>query len=436
MHIEPSIHNLRGMSDILPHETQLWRYMDNTLSTLLTTYGYSEIRLPLLESSALFERSIGAATELVEKEMYCFDDRNGMSITLRPEGTAGCMRARTQHGLHDNRLWYHGPMFRYERPQQGRMRQFHQLGVETFGMPDADIDAELIALNYRMWQQLGVDAQLTLQLNSIGNQHTRENYCAQLVQWIRDQAITLHPTDEARLTANPLRILDSKDTAMQKLLHDAPQITDFLDDDSRSHFDQLRHILDNASIRYRINPYLVRGLDYYNRTVFEWTTTHLGAQGAVSAGGRYDGLAAQLGGGDVCACGFAIGLDRLYLLLKQHIELHNVPHIYTVVFGDDIFAHAMAQIEQIRTAHPELSIVMHCGDGSLKSQLKKADKSGAILALIIGQNEMTAREMTVRELRTEKSTQHTVSDAHIAQWLNDYFIRHPFGNTIHKKLLQ
>lgn len=401
------IQNIKGMPDLLPHQTSVWQYLEQMISELLTGYGYREIRLPVVEYTDLFKRSIGEVTDIVEKEMYTFTDRNGEWLTLRPEGTAGCVRAATQNGLLANqaqqRLWYQGPMFRYEKPQKGRQRQFHQLGVEAFGIATPDMDAELILLAYRLWQKLGLADYVTLELNSIGSLAARNAYKAELVAFLSAHKAELDEDSQRRLDSNPLRILDSKLPQTQALLDDAPNLHDYLDDDSREHSHQLCYLLDQLKIPYRINPRLVRGLDYYNKTVFEWVTTHLGAQGTVCAGGRYDGLVEQLGGKATPAVGFAIGLERLTLLIEAAGQLpadHQQADIYFVIAGDEaVQGQAFVIAEQLRSALPGLKMITHTGGGSFKSQMKKADKSGAALALVVGSNEMIDKVVAVKPLR-------------------------------------
>ncbi len=396
---------VRGMNDILPHNSGHWRWLEHTIISVLDAYGYQEIRLPLVEQSAVFKRSIGEATDIVQKEMYTFDDRNGDSLTLRPEGTAGCVRAAIQHGLlHQlpQRLWYMGPMFRHERPQRGRQRQFHQIGVEVFGPPGPDIDAEVILLTARLWRALGLD-HIELELNSLGTAEVRRDYRAVLVDYLRDHADALDDDSRDRLERNPLRVLDSKNPDMQTLIAGAPSLLEHLDTESREHFDQLQTILADNGVTARINPRLVRGLDYYSRTVFEWITTELGAQGTVCAGGRYDGLVEMMGAKPVPAVGFAMGLERL---LELHAGQHGeraagAPAIYVLGTGDGLDRHALGLAERLRDRHPAWPIVAHVGGGSMKSRLKKADRSGAEVALILGEDELAAGAVTVKPLRSE-----------------------------------
>lgn len=393
------------MNDLLPQQTAVWQYLENRVSSLLARYGYSEIRFPVLESTSLFKRAIGEVTDIVEKEMYTFEDRSGDSVTLRPEGTAGCVRACEQNGLLFNqvqRLWYQGPMFRYERPQKGRLRQFHQIGAEVFGLAGPDIDAEMLVMQARLWRELGIQDAVTLQINSLGTSASRRAYRDALVAYLRGVQNQLDTDSQRRLESNPLRILDSKDARTQELLDGAPSLFDCLDDESRAHFDELRELLDAAGVSYEVNPRLVRGLDYYSKTVFEWVTDALGAQGTVCAGGRYDGLVEQLGGKATPAVGFAMGVERLTLLLE---ELNVVPadvreqvDIYLVSTVPQREVAALA--EQVRDAHPQLRLMSHCGGGSLKSQFKKADRSGARLALVLGDSELEQGTVTIKCLRT------------------------------------
>lgn len=391
------------MNDILPADIIHWQFLERTVADVLATYGYTEIRLPLLEQTALFKRSIGEVTDIVEKEMYTFDDRNGDSLTLRPEGTAGCVRAAIQHGLLGSaqRLWYSGPMFRHERPQKGRQRQFHQIGVEAFGVASPDMDAELILICARLWQRLGLSAAVELELNSIGSSAARREYREALVAYLKEREADLDEDSRRRLDSNPLRILDSKNPATQALLDGAPSLEDFLDDESRADFATLCALLDSAGIGYRVNRRLVRGLDYYNKTVFEWVTDALGAQGTVCAGGRYDGLVAQLGGRDTPGVGFAMGMERLVLLLRELAVAVDAPgaDIYVVALGDAAQRQALATTEALRSRRPGLRIHAHTGGGSFKSQMKKADKSGAALALVWGEDEAAGGNVTVKPLR-------------------------------------
>jgi histidyl-tRNA synthetase len=396
---------------------------------VLARYGYQEVRFPILEQTELFKRSIGEVTDIVEKEMYTFDDRNGDSLTLRPEGTASCVRACLQHGLLDNqqtqRLWYNGPMFRHERPQKGRLRQFHQIGVESFGIETPDIDAELIVMTARLWAQLGIQDCATLEINSIGSLDARAAYKKALVDYLKLHFDRLDTDSQRRLDSNPLRILDSKNSDTQRLLDDAPILTDYLDAQSQEHFDRLKELLDAAGITYRVNPRLVRGLDYYSKTVFEWVTQQLGAQGTICAGGRYDGLVEQLGGKPVPAVGFAMGLERLCLLLQTQEtnsdSINSSPDIYFVVAGESAKLPAFRLAEQLREQLPHLRLLLHCGGGSFKSQFKKADKSGAKIALIMGENEAEQNVVNVKWLRIE-AEQQTVNQQQVADLLANEFI--------------
>jgi len=412
------------MNDLLPEDSALWQYLESTVSDVLTRYGYQEIRFPIVEQTELFKRSIGEVTDIVEKEMYTFDDRNGESLTMRPEGTASCVRACMQNSLLDNqqiqRLWYCGPMFRYERPQKGRLRQFHQIGVEAFGVTTPDVDAELILITARLWKQLGISDYLTLELNSIGSLEARANYRAALLDFLSQHFDQLDEDSQRRMESNPLRILDSKSPQTQRILDDAPLLADYLDDESRQHFDELKGMLDAAGVSYSLNPRLVRGLDYYSKTVFEWTTDQLGAQGTVCAGGRYDGLVEQLGGKPTPAVGFAMGLERLSLVLqvlgKVPESISNDPQVYFVVAGDKAKMAAIQLSEQLRDTMPQLRLQLHCGGGSFKSQFKKADKSGASIALVIGDNEAEQGVVNVKWLRQELE-QKTISNDELAELL-------------------
>ncbi len=407
---------IRGMNDILPEETPYWQALESRVRRLLSSYGYGEIRLPIVEHSELFRRSIGEVTDIVEKEMYTFDDRNGESLSLRPEGTAGCVRAAIQQGLlaTPQRLWYSGPMFRYERPQKGRQRQFHQIGVEAFGIATPDIDAELILLSARLWRDLGIAEAVTLELNSIGSLAARAAFKEALVAYLQAHREQLDEDSQRRLTTNPLRILDSKNPATQALLDGAPSLADYLDDESREDFARLRQLLDAAGLAYQVNPRLVRGLDYYNKTVFEWVTDRLGAQGTVCAGGRYDGLVEQLGGKATPGIGFAMGVERLLLLLSetgQSMAASNDADVYVVAVGEDAALAATAAVETLRDQLPGSRLVQHLGGGSFKSQMKKADKSGARLALIWGEDEVNSNTCAVKNLRGEGGQERVAVDA-------------------------
>ncbi|WP_434784103.1 histidine--tRNA ligase [Marinobacter apostichopi] len=405
------------MNDILPEQTPVWQFVEGKVRKVLAQYGYQEIRMPIVEQTDLFKRSIGEVTDIVEKEMYTFDDRNGDSLTLRPEGTAGCVRAAEEHGLLFNqtrRLWYTGPMFRHERPQKGRYRQFHQIGVECFGMAGPDIDAELLILTARLWRELGLAEHTRLEINSIGTSEARKVYRQALVEYLSQYKADLDADSQRRLESNPLRILDSKDPATRSILENAPNLDQYLDDESRAHFDRLRELLDAAGIEYTINPALVRGLDYYGKTVFEWITDSLGAQGTVCAGGRYDGLVEQLGGKPTRAVGFAMGLERLILLLEtlelipEHVN--NNADVYVTAMGDGALASALALAEELRAELPNAVVVSHCGGGSFKSQMKKADKSGARYAIILGENEVANGRVGLKPLRSDELQQDLARD--------------------------
>lgn len=407
------------MNDILPAQTPVWRYLEGTFAQLLDSYGYSEIRLPIVEYTELFARGIGEGTDVVDKEMYTFRDRNDESLTLRPEGTAGCVRAVLEHGLTGGgqvqKLWYTGPMFRYEKPQKGRYRQFHQIGVEVFNQPGPDVDAELIVLTARLWKQLGMSDAVTLQLNSLGSSEARARYRDALVAYLQQRFDQLDEDSQRRLTTNPLRILDSKNGQTQALLADAPTLHDYLDEESREHFDGLKARLDAVGIAYEINPKLVRGLDYYGRTVFEWVTDKLGAQGTVCAGGRYDGLVSQFGGKPTPGVGFAMGVERLVLLLETldlvPATLNRPPHAFICAFGDAAELAALGLAERLRDALPGLRLLVNAGSGSFKSQFKKADKSGAHFALILGDDELAGRVVGCKPLRDDSEQQSIAWDA-------------------------
>lgn len=407
------------MNDILPEQTPAWRYLESTLVSLLDGYGYKEIRLPIVEYTELFARGIGEGTDVVDKEMYTFLDRNEESLTLRPEGTAGCVRAVLEHGLAGGgqvqKLWYAGPMFRYEKPQKGRYRQFHQVGVEAFNLPGPDVDAELIVLTWRLWKKLGLADAVTLQLNSLGSSEARAAYRDALVAYLQERFDQLDEDSQRRLTTNPLRILDSKNEATQAVLVGAPTLGDYLDEESRLHFEGVKARLDAAGIRYQINHKLVRGLDYYNRTVFEWVTDKLGAQGTVCAGGRYDGLVAQLGGKATPGVGFAMGVERLVLLLETldllPAELNRAADVYVCAFGEAAELAALTLTERLRDELPGLRLLLNSGGGSFKSQFKKADKSGARYALILGDDELAGRVVGCKPLRDDSEQQSVAWDA-------------------------
>lgn len=398
------------MHDILPDQSPLWQYAEYIIGEVLGTYGYSEIRLPIVEKTELFKRSIGEVTDIVEKEMYTFDDRNGDSLTLRPEGTAGCLRASLEHGLLHNqvhRLWYYGPMFRHERPQKGRYRQFYQLGVEAYGMAGPDIDAELILLSHRFWRRLGIAGKVELQLNSLGTVEERLVYREKLVDYFSAHLDQLDEDSRRRLHTNPLRILDSKNEAMRELIANAPELSDFLGADSLAHFRSLTDTLQALGVEFVLNTRLVRGLDYYSKTVFEWVTTELGAQGTICAGGRYDGLIEQLGGKANHAVGFAMGMERILALMETlaDVPVKPVVDVYMIRVGEKAERLSMEWAETIRNEIPGLRLQLNCGGGSFKSQFKKADKSGAELALIMGDDEAERGEVGVKALRLSQEQQ-------------------------------
>ncbi|WP_279203088.1 histidine--tRNA ligase [Obesumbacterium proteus] len=416
-----NIQAIRGMNDYLPEDTALWQPIEAALKQVLTSYGYSEIRLPIVEQTPLFKRAIGEVTDVVEKEMYTFDDRNGDSLTLRPEGTAGCVRAGIEHGLlynQEQRLWYIGPMFRHERPQKGRYRQFHQLGAEVFGLNGPDVDAELILLTARWWRALGISEHVALELNSIGSLEARANYRDALVAYLEQFKDKLDEDCKRRMYCNPLRVLDSKNPDVQALLNDAPRLSEYLDEESREHFAGLCKLLDEAGIAYTVNERLVRGLDYYNRTVFEWVTNSLGAQGTVCAGGRYDGLVAQLGGHATPAVGFAMGLERLVLLVQAvnpDFQPQRAVDVYLISSGEGTQSAAMRLAEKIRDAYPQVKLMTNYGGGNFKKQFARADKWGARVALVLGENEMNAGQVNVKNLQS--GDQQTLAQDDVAAFL-------------------
>ncbi len=398
-----NIQAIRGMNDCSPTESPLWQWIEGQVRQILSSYGYSEVRMPIVESTPLFARAIGEVTDVVSKEMYTFWD-NDEQLTLRPEGTAGCVRAAIEHGWiynNEQRLWYMGPMFRHERPQKGRYRQFHQAGVEVFGITTPEIDAELIILTARLWKALGIDQHVSLQLNSIGSLEARANYRSALVAFLENHQDLMSEEEKERLVKNPLRILDTKNQALQDVLDGAPKLLDYLDDESREHFAQLCGLLDAVGIQYEINPKLVRGLDYYNKTVFEWVTSALGAQGTVCGGGRYDGLVEQLGGHATSGVGFAMGLERLVLLVQEvnkSIPVKSAVDIYVVYQGEGTTLAAFQLAEKLRSELPHLSTMLHCSGGNFKKQFKRADKSGATLALVLGESEVQNNQVVVKHL--------------------------------------
>lgn len=392
--------SIKGFYDILPEATPLWFKLEDTARKVLAQYGYNNIRMPLVENTDLFVRSVGEHTDIVEKEMYAWEDKlNGDKLTLRPEGTAGCVRAVIENNLTYNgpqRLWYSGAMFRHENVQKGRQRQFHQIGVEAFGFESPEVDAEQIVMLARLWPELGIQ-DVALQINSIGDAAERAEYRQNLITYFEQYLDLLDEDAKRRLQSNPLRILDSKNPRMQAICEAAPKLMDCLGDESRMHFEKLCQLLSNAGIAYTINHRLVRGLDYYNRTVFEWVTTKLGAQGTIAGGGRYDALVERLGGSATPACGFGIGLERVFLLMREYgVTAGNAPDVYFVNVGEAAEKHAFAMAESLRSAG--LSVVLHVGGGSFKSQMKKADRSGAQYAAILGDDEVAANELTLKPL--------------------------------------
>ncbi|MBD8196866.1 histidine--tRNA ligase [Pantoea agglomerans] len=413
-----NIQAIRGMNDYLPADTALWQRIEGVLKQTLASYGYSEIRLPLVEQTPLFKRAIGEVTDVVEKEMYTFEDRNGESLTLRPEGTAGCVRAGIEHGLlynQEQRLWYMGPMFRYERPQKGRYRQFYQIGVEVFGLQGPDIDAELIMLNARWWKALGISEHVRLELNSIGSLEARAHYREALVAFLEQHKEVLDEDCKRRMYTNPMRVLDTKNPDIQQLLNDAPQLGDYLDDESREHFSGLCALLDDAGISYTVNQRLVRGLDYYNRTVIEWVTDSLGSQGTVCGGGRYDGLVEQLGGRATPAVGFAMGMERLVLLVQAvnpEFEPTSNVDVYVIASGQGVQSAAMQLAEKLRDEAPELRLMTNFGGGNFKKQFARADKWGARVALVLGEDEVKAGQVVIKDLR--RGEQQTLDQAEAA----------------------
>lgn len=419
------IQAIRGMNDCAPTESPLWQWVEGQVKQVLASYGYSEVRMPIVESTPLFARAIGEVTDVVSKEMYTFWD-NDEQLTLRPEGTAGCVRAAIEHGWiynNEQRLWYMGPMFRHERPQKGRYRQFHQAGVEVFGIANPEIDAELIILTARLWKALGIDQHVSLQLNSIGSLEARANYRSALVAFLENHQDLMSDEEKERLVKNPLRILDTKNQALQEVLNDAPKLLDYLDEESRTHFATLCQLLDDMGIVYEVNPKLVRGLDYYNKTVFEWVTSALGAQGTVCGGGRYDGLVEQLGGHAAPGVGFAMGLERLVLLVQEvnaALPVANIVDVYLVYSGEGATLNAFQLAETIRSALPQIRVMTHCSGGKFQKQFKRADKVDAKLALVIGESEVAEKTVVVKDLRSS-AEQVTISQADIIETLTKHF---------------
>ncbi|OLQ93938.1 histidine--tRNA ligase [Vibrio ponticus] len=410
------IQAIRGMNDCLPTQSPLWQKLENTVKNVISAYGYNEMRMPIVEMTHLFSRAIGEVTDVVEKEMYTFEDRNGDSLTLRPEGTAGCVRAGIENGLlynQEQRVWYMGPMFRHERPQKGRYRQFHQCGVEVFGLNGPDVDAELIMMTARLWRELGIDKHVRLELNSIGSLDARANYREALIAFLEQHMDVLDEDCKRRMHTNPLRVLDTKNPDVQAILGDAPRLSEYLDEESKQHFAGLCELLDAAGIEYTVNERLVRGLDYYNRTVFEWITESLGSQGTVCGGGRYDGLVEQLGGKATPAVGFAMGLERLVLMLET-LELTDVRRsvdVYMVTAGEGTMMAGMKLAEQLREQVPGLRVMNHFGGGNFKKQFKRADKVGAVVALVLGENEVADNSVVLKDL--VGGTQETYSQADV-----------------------
>ncbi|MCG5530094.1 histidine--tRNA ligase [Halorhodospira halochloris] len=420
------IQSVRGFCDILPAEAAIWQRAEKIIRRVLEAYGYREIRLPVLERTELFSRSIGEVTDIVEKEMYTFEDRNGDSVTLRPEGTAGCVRAGIENGLLHNsepRLWYSGPMFRHERPQKGRLRQFHQVGAEVFGVSAAEMDAEMIVMTARLFRELGLNG-LRLQINSLGTPQSRAAHRQELIAYLRDNEDQLDEDARRRLETNPLRIFDSKNPQVQHVMAAAPRLLDNLDEQSAEHFATVRNLLEQAGVYYEVNPALVRGLDYYTRTVFEWVSDDLGAQGTVCAGGRFDGLVEQLGGKATPAIGFALGLERLIALLGQSDKqpVGDAPHAYLVVACDAGAAFDLA--ERLRDRLPGLRLQVNPGEGGFKGQLKRADRCGARLALILGERELAMHVVTVKDLRSGEEQRQLGYDE-LEQLLHDIIAEEP-----------
>ena len=400
---------IRGMNDLLPEDTSVWQQVEKVLRETVSSYGYSEVRMPIVEKTKLFCRAIGEVTDVVEKEMYSFEDRSGDHLSLRPEGTAGCVRACIEHNLvynQEQRLWYMGPMFRHERPQKGRYRQFHQMGVEVFGLDGPDIDAELIALTYSIWKKLGIENELELQLNSLGSAEERATYREALVKFLEAHFDELDEDSKRRTHTNPLRVLDTKDEKVIEILKDAPKLSDYFGEETKAHFDGLRKFLDKLGIKYVLNDRLVRGLDYYNLTVFEWVTTALGAQGTVCGGGRYDGLVEQLGGAPTKAVGFGLGLERLILLLLTLGKISPMPNVdvYVVGSGEGAEMRMLEVSNFLRQSLPGVAVMNHCGGGNFKKQFKKADKFCAKVAVIIGESEIANNSVTIKNM-TDKDAQ-------------------------------
>ncbi|MGN1280499.1 MAG: histidine--tRNA ligase [Succinivibrio sp.] len=401
---------IRGMNDLLPEDTSVWQKVEKVFRSTMSSYGYSEVRMPIVEQTKLFCRAIGEVTDVVEKEMYSFEDRSGDHLSLRPEGTAGCVRACLEHNLiynQEQRLWYMGPMFRHERPQKGRYRQFHQMGCEVFGLNGPDIDAELIALTYSIWKKFGIENDLELQLNSLGSADERAAYREDLVKFLEEHFDELDEDSKRRTHTNPLRVLDTKDPKVLEILKDAPKLSDYFGDETKEHFETLKQYLDKLGIRYVLNDRLVRGLDYYNLTVFEWVTTALGAQGTVCGGGRYDALVEQLGGTPTKAVGFGLGIERLILLLTTLGKVKATPNVdvYVVGQGEGSSVRMLEVSEYLRSSLENVSVMTHCGGGNFKKQFKKADKFGAKVAVIIGESEIANNSVTIKNMQDTESVQ-------------------------------
>ncbi|MFA0056185.1 histidine--tRNA ligase [Vibrio echinoideorum] len=413
-----NIQAIRGMNDCLPTQSPLWQKVESAVKSVVSAYGYNEVRMPIVEETNLFSRAVGEETDVVSKEMYTFDDRNGDSLTLRPEGTAGCVRSCIQNSLinrDEQRLWYMGPMFRHERPQKGRYRQFHQCGVEVFGLDGPDVDAELIMMTARLWRELGIDKHVRLELNSIGSQEDRVSYRTALVAFLEQHIDVLDEDCKRRMHTNPLRVLDTKNPDVQAILGDAPRLSEYLGEESKQHFAGLCELLDAVGIEYQVNERLVRGLDYYNRTVFEWITDSLGAQGTVCGGGRYDGLVEQLGGKATNAVGFAMGLERLVLMMEtlELTEVRRSVDVYMVAAGEGTMIAGMQLANQLRDTVEGVRVMNHFGGGNFKKQFKRADKVGAVVALVLGENEVADNTVVLKDL--VGGVQETVSQAEVAE---------------------
>ncbi|EKO3369339.1 histidine--tRNA ligase [Vibrio fluvialis] len=412
-----TIQAIRGMNDCLPTQSPLWQKVEGIVKNVISAYGYNEVRMPIVEETNLFSRAVGEETDVVSKEMYTFEDRNGDSLTLRPEGTAGCVRSCIQNSLinrDEQRLWYMGPMFRHERPQKGRYRQFHQCGVEVFGLNGPDVDAELIMMTARLWRELGIDKHVRLELNSIGSQEDRADYRTALVAFLEQHIDVLDEDCKRRMHTNPLRVLDTKNPDIQAILGDAPRLSEYLGEESKAHFAGICELLDAAGIEYTVNERLVRGLDYYNRTVFEWMTESLGSQGTVCGGGRYDGLVEQLGGKATPAVGFAMGLERLVLMMETlgNTDVRRNVDVYMVTAGEGTLTAGMKLVEELREQVPGLRVMTHFGGGNFKKQFKRADKVGAAVALVLGENEVAEKTVVLKDLAGGE--QETISQTEIA----------------------